>query len=123
MKEMVELRKQIHRILLDDDTGLETILNKPLLPPSSTQANLVRQIVCASYLDHVARKMTSLEMRDIDFPRGKVPYVTTSMNEITPAFIHRESFVLPLKTSDFVMNRFLYLITRINTLIISFIKI
>ena len=46
--------------------------------------------------------MTPAEARDIEIPRGKVPYVTTSMNENTPGFIHRESFVLPLKQSDFV---------------------
>lgn len=102
MKEMVELRKQIHRILLDEEASLATVLNKPLMPPSGTQAGVVRQIVAASYLDHVARKMTPSEMRDVDLPRGKVPYVTTSLNSATPAFIHRESFVLPLKTSDFV---------------------
>lgn len=102
MREMIELRKQIHRILLDEDASLAPILNKPLMPPSATQANLVRQIITASYLDHVARKMTVSEMRDIDLPRGKVPYVTTTLNENTPCFIHRESFVLPLKTSDFV---------------------
>ena len=108
MREMVELRKQIHRILIDDDKSLEPTLKKALTPPSSKQANLVRQIITASYLDHVARRMTPSEMRDVDLPRGKVPYVTTALNENTPCFIHRESFVLPLKTSDFVF------VTRIN---------
>lgn len=104
MREMIELRKQIHRILLEEDPSVASVLEKPLLPPNATQANLVRQIVTASYLDHVARKMTPSEMREVDLPRGKVPYVTTSLNENTPCFIHRESFVLPLKTSDFVFN-------------------
>lgn len=102
MREMIELRKQIHRILLEEDASVASVLDKPLLPPTATQANLVRQIITASYLDHVARKMTPSEMREADIPRGKVPYVTTSLNENTPCFIHRESFVLPLKTSDFV---------------------
>ncbi len=48
--------------------------------------------------------MTPTEARDIEIPRGKVPYVTTILNEATAAFLHRESFVLPLKQSDYVRD-------------------
>lgn len=112
MREMTELRRQIIRILIQQDASLSPLLAKPITPPTPAQNSLLRQvalergcegqIIVASFLDHVARMMTPSEARDIEIPRGKVPYVTTSMNENTAGFIHRESFVLPLKQSDFV---------------------
>lgn len=105
MREMVELRKQINRLLISQQPSLSSILAKPLVPPNAKQASLLRQIVAAGFIDHVARRMTPSEARDIDIPRGKGPYLTTTLNELTPAFIHRESFVLPIKTSDYVSDR------------------
>ena len=102
MREMVDLRKQINRLLISQQPSLSAVLSKPLVPPTSKQATILRQIVAAGFIDHVARRMTPSEARDIDIPRGKVPYLTTTLNELTPAFIHRESFVLPIKTSDYV---------------------
>ena len=112
MREMTELRRQIIRILVQQDASLSPLLAKPITPPTPAQNSLLRQvtlergcegqIIVASFLDHVARRMTPSEARDIEIPRGKVPYVTTSMNENPAGFIHRESFVLPLKQSDFV---------------------
>lgn len=102
MREMIELRKQINRLLISQQPNLSAVLSKPLVPPTSKQAAVIRQIIAASFIDHVARRMTPIEARDIDIPRGKIPYLTTSLNELTPAFIHHESFVLPIKTSDYV---------------------
>lgn len=102
MREMVDLRKQINRLLISQQPSLSAALSKPLLPPTSKQASILRQIIAAGFIDHVARRMTPSEARDIDIPRGKVPYLTTTLNELTPAFIHRESFVNPIKLSDYV---------------------
>lgn len=97
---MAELRRQIIRIILNQKPNLAPLLSKPIIPPSQSQAALVRQIVASAMIDHVARKMTVMEARDLEIPRGRVPYVTTSLNNKTPTYIHRESFVSPLKTGD-----------------------
>lgn len=99
---MAELRRQIIRIIINQRSDFAPILSKPLVPPTQKEAATIRQIIASAMIDHVARRMTSIEMRDLDLPRNRVPYVTTSLNEKTPAFLHRESFVLPVKLTDFV---------------------
>ena len=99
---MAELRRQIIRIVINQKLNLAPLLSKPITPPNTKQSLMIRQIIASAMIDHVARKMTPMEARDLNIPRGKVPYVTTSLNSLTPAFIHRESFVAPLKASDVV---------------------
>ena len=99
---MIELRRQIIRIILNQKSELAPLLSKPIIPPSPAHSAVIRQIIASAMIDHVARKMTVNEARDLEIPRGRVPYMTTTLNTQTPAFIHRESFVSPLKTSDLV---------------------
>lgn len=96
------MRRQIIRIIINQKSDLAPLLSKPITPPTAKQSVMIRQIIASAMIDHVARKMTPLEARELEIPRGKVPYVTTALNSNTPAFIHRESFVAPLKASDVV---------------------
>lgn len=117
---MAELRKQIIRIIIHQRPDFAPILSKPLVPPTQKESATIRQIIASAMIDHVARRMTSIEIRDLDLPRNRIPYVTTSLNENTPAFIHRESFVLPVKLTDFV--RFFVVLpyrTNIRTILSS----
>ena len=125
---MAELRRQIIRIIINQKSNLAPLLSKPITPPTAKQSIMIRQIIASAMIDHVARKMTPLEARELDIPRGKVPYVTTALNSNTPAFIHRESFVAPLKASDVVgihliIENSLKLIYRRNTRIILYSRI
>ena len=99
---MAELRRQIIRIILNQKSELAPLLSKPIVPPSPSQSAVIRQIIASAMIDHVARKMTVLEARDLEIPLGRVPYMTTTLNNRMPAYIHRESFVSPLKTGDLV---------------------
>lgn len=51
MREMAELRRQITRILTQQDASLTALLAQPLTPPTASQSSLLRQVVSVSRCD------------------------------------------------------------------------
>lgn len=97
MKEVHSLRAQLIKI----QNGFNQEDKKPLLthnivPSNSEQNSMIRQIVCAGYVDQVARLATNDELEKLgqNLKRGNRPYISQSMGLSSPLYVHPSSYLV-----------------------------
>lgn len=97
MKEVHSLRQQLIKIQngLNEENG-KNQLSYNVSPSTADQDNLMRQIICAGYVDQVARLATNDELEKLGdkLKRGNRPYISQSMGLSSPLYIHPSSYLV-----------------------------
>ncbi|TDH74401.1 hypothetical protein CCR75_005206 [Bremia lactucae] len=97
MQQMLQLRHQLTRIvnrLYKETKGFQTIDVQPKMPPPdvSTQG-LLRQIVAAGFLDHVAKRVPAGTITEGTKLERNCAYLTATASVQEPVYIHPHSSV------------------------------
>ncbi|KAF7991807.1 hypothetical protein HCN44_010608 [Aphidius gifuensis] len=108
-KAVVEIRK-LRQQLTNDITlnipNLELIVDPNMLPPNDEQSLLLRQIILAGMVDHVAKKIKRDEIKD-DQDKDKYKYAYKTIEMEDPVYMH-SSCVLKKTLPEWIVYQEVY---------------
>ncbi|KAL8003357.1 putative DNA/RNA helicase, ATP-dependent, DEAH-box type, RNA helicase HrpA [Plasmopara halstedii] len=119
MQNMLKLRQQLTRIvnkLYAEEKGFEAVQVSPKMPPPDLETQAVlRQIVAAGFLDHVAKRVPAGTITEGTKIERNCAYITALGSIKEPVYIHPHSSVFtpnPGKLPEFVVYQYIMRTTR-----------
>ncbi|TFL01831.1 P-loop containing nucleoside triphosphate hydrolase protein [Pterulicium gracile] len=108
MEEIHKLRAQISNIVQANFTGMDALFSANLTPPTEIQLKIIRQLLCAGFIDQVAIRKDRIDAlsseRGTKYSTSKgVAYRAAGVDE--DVFIHPSSILFGHAAPEFVVYR------------------